>query len=270
MVISNKNSYASQRLEAEAENSGHQLDILDMESLLDRRFQIDPEPYRVLYIRDPYYRESARYLPEIVKLARDFKAAGKRVVDAAIAEGALGRGKWEDYQKLTQEGLPIPQTGLLSAEAAAEAFPFILKWNFGLRGRNVFLMRNPEDLLLKSRAHPQSEWLVQEFIRAEFEYKVVTVGYKSLPVVLKFAMNAKINRPDFKHYEVFASDAAAEIVSLAEAAARALGRELAKIDILESSGKFYILEVNRFPGLKSFEQLTKYNAIMGFLAYLQK
>ena len=269
MVISNKNSYASRRLKAEAENRGARLDILDVEDLLSRGFRIDLAFYRTLYIRDPYYGQSAEYLPEVVKLARDFQAAGKRVVDAAVATGALGQGKWLDYQKLKLAGLPIPKTELLSENSAPAVFPLILKWNFGLRGRNVCLTHNLQDLQLKSRRHPQSEWLVQEFISAEFEYKVVTVGYKSLPVVLKFKMNGETKRPDFANYEVLSNNKAVEVISLAETAARTLGRELAKVDILENQGNFYILEVNRFPGLKSFERLTKYNAVSDFLAYLQ-
>ena len=39
-------------------------------------------------------------------------------------------------------------------------------------------------------------------------------------------------------------------------------------DILEKDGKFFILEVNRFPGLESFEKLTKYNVGKEFLKYL--
>jgi glutathione synthase/RimK-type ligase-like ATP-grasp enzyme len=40
------------------------------------------------------------------------------------------------------------------------------------------------------------------------------------------------------------------------------------VDILEKAGKFYVLEVNRFPGLKSFEQQTKSNIYAKFIEYL--
>ena len=58
---------------------------------------------------------------------------------------------------------------------------------------------------------------------------------------------------------------------IAEKASKVLGRELSKIDILEDyMGKLYILEVNRFPGLKSFEELTGFNVAGEFVKYLEK
>ena len=69
---------------------------------------------------------------------------------------------------------------------------------------------------------------------------------------------------------VVGADKIKELTHLAEQSSRVLKRELAKVDILESRGKFYILEVNRFPGLKSFEEFTKYNATKEFLEYLSR
>ena len=71
-----------------------------------------------------------------------------------------------------------------------------------------------------------------------------------------------------KRGEVVGVDKIKKIVYLAEQSSELLKRELAKVDILESAGKFYVLEVNRFPGLKSFEELTKFNVTAEFLRYL--
>lgn len=117
---------------------------------------------------------------------------------------------------------------------------------------------------------------MQEFIAADCEYKVITVGYKALPVILKFATHPITNRPDFNNYSVIGLNSAnkqssqiQEIVNFAEQSSLVLKRELAKVDILQKAEKFYILEVNRFPGLESFENLTKYNVAKDFLLYLQ-
>ena len=60
-------------------------------------------------------------LPQIIALAKKFKAAGKKVVDSTIADGKLGQGKWADYQKLEKAGLLIPKTSLLSVIARSAA-----------------------------------------------------------------------------------------------------------------------------------------------------
>jgi hypothetical protein len=76
--------------------------------------------------------------------------------------------------------------------------------------------------------------------------------------------------PEFDDWLRVGADKIKKIIQFAEQSSFVLKRELAKVDILESQGKFYILEVNRFPGLKSFEELTKYKVFMEFLRYLQK
>jgi hypothetical protein len=117
----------------------------------------------------------------------------------------------------------------------------------------------------------------QEYIEADWEYKIITVGYKALPVILRFKFNKKSGRVDFSSarrvpiYGPFGlpmNRHATNLPQLAELAAKTLGRELAKVDILEKAGKFYVLEVNRFPGLKSFEQQTKSNIYAKFIEYL--
>jgi glutathione synthase/RimK-type ligase-like ATP-grasp enzyme len=338
LVISSKKVYAAQRLAQEAKSRNIKVRIMDVRALVACSFKIDVNQFDVLYIRDPYLNGSPKYIPKIIALAKKFKAAGKRVVDSNISGGQLGQGKWKDYRKLVKAGLSIPQTTCLNhgRDLNKYGFPFILKWVYGFKAKNVFLIKSEKefnqvisdfasdfakatsdkkassDARYKNNRSWAKEWLVQEFIKAEYEYKVITVGYKALPVILRFdIMNGGFG-VDFDKYEVLRSpplllrrgsgrgcsnlslettslppkaDKNPEtlggispqegrifdvLVSLSEHASRLLGRELAKVDILESQGKFYILEVNRFPGLKSFEELTKYSATKDFISYLQK
>jgi glutathione synthase/RimK-type ligase-like ATP-grasp enzyme len=243
-------------------------------------FKIDIKKFDVLYVRDPYLKGSPLYFPQIIRLAKKFKAAGKKVVDFTIANGELGRGKWADYQQLQKAGLTIPKTHLLSGyKLNAIRYPLILKWTYGFKAKNVFLIKNRQQLKKILPLHPKKEWLVQEYLRADYEYKVITVGYKALPMVLRFKIKESGFGVDFKSacsvpfYGRFGQPInrrTTAIVKLAEHASKSLGRELAKVDTLEAKGKFYILEVNRFPGLKSFEELAKPNVVKVFLRYLQK
>jgi glutathione synthase/RimK-type ligase-like ATP-grasp enzyme len=83
-------------------------------------------------------------------------------------------------------------------------------------------------------------------------------------------MKADGFKADFGTREVILSDEYKNVVDLAETGSRVLGRELAKTDILEDyEGKFYILEVNRSPGLRDgFEEGLGVNVVRGFLEYL--
>ncbi|MBI5529990.1 MAG: ATP-grasp domain-containing protein [Candidatus Doudnabacteria bacterium] len=272
LAISSSETYASKRLFAEAGNLNCEFVVMPIVELAEKNFIIEPGEYDVLYIRNPYVQRSPKYLKDVISLAKKFKNRGKRVVDEVIADGLLGGGKWDDYRVLFANSLPIPKTELFSMQSEfLKQDIFIAKWIYGFKGKNVFLVKSGGSL---PGAYPESELMLQEFVNAEYEYKVITAGYKALPVILKFAINKKTKRPDFKNYQVLnisttAGDhMLAEAVSLAQKAAKILGRELAKTDILESNGKLYILEVNRFPGLQSFEALTKFNVAREFVKYL--
>ncbi len=288
---------------------------------------------------------SPKYISHIIKLAKKFKAMGGRVVDGNIINGQIGLGKWFDYRQLLKSGLPIPKTVIASASEAISllnrlpcrlsdalktprndkyGYPLILKWIYGMKAKGTFLIQNQEQFKKTVKLHPKNEWLVQEFIKARYEYKVICVGYKALPIILRFGINKNGFGVYFDSYSVIPSvsdlsavasakvgeslkvnissnvkgslhspplsetkrkwgvgppwlagsetgrDDMLKVVYLAEVASKLLGRELSKVDILEDhKGKFYILEVNRFPGLKSFEQLTGFNVAKEFVKYLK-
>lgn len=299
LVISPKSVYVAKRLKAEGKKAKAAFRILDMRQLVALKFKVDVTKYSCLYIRNPYLNGSPKYLPLVVKLAKQFKAAGKKVIDANIAHEFLGQGKWMDYQKLIKAGLPIPKTCIVHGRALYKyKFPFVLKWIYGFKARNVFFVRNQDQLDKLLPLRPKLEWLAQEFIKADFEYKVITVGYKALPVVLRFGINADGFRADFGQSKIIRwrhservqpseesqtnkeilrpsdalraqDDAVERVIALAQRASGSLGRELAKVDIIQKGKRLYILEVNRFPGLDSFEKLTKFNVIKRFVEYLQ-
>lgn len=274
LVISPTNVYFAKRLERECRIQSHQTGfdikcrIMDIQKLVDSKFKVDISKYESLYIRYPYLHGSPKYIPNLIKLAKQFKEAGKRVFDANIVKGNIAEGKWVDYLALKKAKVSIPKTALLTKKTIPKSWPFILKWVYGFKGKQVFLVNNQAKFDLTYNKFPKGELLVQDLVKADYEYKVITVGYKSLPVVLRFKILEGGFRVNFDKYEVLPITKIPKVVNLAQKASKVLGRELAKVDILESKGKLYVLEVNRFPGLDSFEKLTKYNAVKDFLSYL--
>ncbi|MDE2312140.1 MAG: ATP-grasp domain-containing protein [Patescibacteria group bacterium] len=266
LVISPQDVYFAKRLAEEARLASVGLDILPAAALAESGPDFDIAPYGCLYVRFCY-----PYFMEVIDLARRFLAAGKKVVDAGVAGGDLGLGKLRAYRRLQEAGLPVPKTSAL-AEAQQWQYPCIVKWNYGFGGKEVFLIKDVAALKRATEFLPAEELLLQDFVRAEYEHKVLVAGYKALPVVLRFHINKQTWRPDFATAETIHTPAAGPVVQkllrLAEDSARALGRELAKVDILQAGGDFYVLEANRWPGLKSFEENTGFNAAREFLAYL--
>ncbi len=324
-IISPKEVYATLRLKEECKKAGVPCVIFDVNDLAARRFSVKLSKYSGLYIRQSYPYQTA-----VTELALRFAHLRKPIVDANIIRATDGFGKWGVYKTLMQHEVVIPKTELISTvipEATSgnegyvesmhprsriavrddtRAYPYILKWVYGFGGQHVYLIRTKEDYNRVVQKYPHEELLVQEFIEAQYEYKVMTVGYTSLPVVLKIKTSGSRFRPDFKNYEVLEyhrgntteavilspqrgegsgqrqsidssslawtqNDAKADkVVALAERAARVLGRELAKVDILEDQrGNLFVLEVNRWPGFQNFEKLTGYNVAGEFVKYLK-
>ena len=268
LVISSKNSYAAKRL---AEEGGENVVIMSVGDLVDVGFNVDPNKFDVLYIRDPYLNSSPEFLPKIIELAKSFKAAGKRVVDANIAEGKIGLGKAFDYQHLEKATLPIPKTEFLSDHLFTNFYPLVLKWNYGFGSKNVFLIANELELKEIVRIHPDKEWLVQEYINAQWELEVYVIGFKAVPQILCYEIKNGF-KANVKKYSIIKNQQGhpgySQLLALAERTAQVLGRELCKIDILDSCGHFFILEGNRNPGLVSFETLIGYNIAREFIKYL--
>lgn len=266
LIISPKDVYATKRLQEEADLAHIDLQIFDVADLKQMDFKIDPKDFSLLYIRQAY-----PYFQEIINLAKKFDTAGVPVVDRTIAEGDLGLGKLVTLQKLQESNLVIPTTNLASILKQTDfKFPLVAKWNYGFGGKQVHLIKKQEDLTILYKEYPPTQLLVQEFIPAEYEYKVVTIDFKSLPMVLKFKTKPDGFTPDFEHYEVIESNRLPQVVSLAERASKILNRELAKTDILETNGKLYILEVNRWPGLQTFEKFSNFNAVKAIIDYLNQ
>jgi glutathione synthase/RimK-type ligase-like ATP-grasp enzyme len=187
LLISSKKSYTTQRLIEEAGRLGIGLNAVSMEDLAQINFQVNEKEYDALYIRNPYLNSGAEKLPQIIKLAKKFANQGKKVVDAVIAQGILGEGKWIDYQKLSQAKLLIPATVCLEKNSLKQLkYPLVLKWTYGFKAENVFFVRSEDQLTKLLPKHPLKEWLVQEFLPAKYEYKVMVVGYRSVPMVLIF------------------------------------------------------------------------------------
>ncbi len=279
LVISPKNVYAAARILAECRIQNEECRMLSVEELVVLDFKVNINQYSCLYIRNPYFKGSPKYIPEVIRLAKKFRKPGKKVVDANIASGNLGEGKWKDYLMLRKAGVSMPET-ILDAKKSYILHPksYILKWIFGMKARGTFLIKTEDDLKKIPSIIPKNELMLQEYVEADYEYKVITVGYKALPVVLRFEYNKQFGRVNYDSVcsvPIYGPagkpiNRHATLVKIAERASKTLGRELAKVDVVQKGNKFYVLEVNRFPGLKSVEELTKYNVTRDFVAYLRK
>jgi glutathione synthase/RimK-type ligase-like ATP-grasp enzyme len=265
LLISPKNVYATKRLSEEARKHRVTITNITVHELARQKFAVDLSSYDALYIRQafPHY-------DQVAALARQAANLGLRVIDRNIVTHGLGHGKMDMLAKLGKCGIPIPKTKWLNDVLIENvAHPFVLKWNYGFGARHVFLIKDQTQLEMRLKHYKPAELLAQQFIPTRWEYKVFTVGYKSLPIVLRVPSRASGFLTDFSGASIVSKNDVLELVNLAEIAATVMGRELAKTDVVEDhQGNLSVLEVNRWPGFQVFEEITGYNVARDFIRYI--
>lgn len=214
---------------------------------------LNPNDFSALYVRHGFNRWA-----EVRELVEKFKGVGKRIVDANLVFEDMSLGKVDALNKLFSVGVNVPKFSMLNeAVLSGYKFPIILKSNFGFGGKGLQKVLDLSEL--KNFQYQNNEKLIQEYISDAAEYKVITIGFKSLPVIIRIGDGRA---------KILSTGEKPELVLLAEKAAKILGRELAKVDILEKDGQLFVLEVNRWPGFQMFEKTTGYNVAGEFVKYL--
>lgn len=219
------------------------------------------------------------FVSEALTIARLFSERGKTVVDASLVDEGYAMSKMHDYLVLARNGVDVPITRQLfdvrqAEEFAGElGFPCVLKGIHGSEGRHVHKIDSLEQLKRRMFQYRTGELMVQEFLEAEEDYRVVTVGYQALPFYVSRKPRAGEFRTNFELNEEVVSHPISEFPELkhvAELAAKALRREFCAVDIRCKHDKPLVLEANRRPGFKGFEQATGHDVAGDFIRYVAK
>lgn len=175
---------------------------------------------------------------------------------------------------LSQEGIKMPKTiaaplnyGTALPMAFLETitnllpFPLVAKENFGSLGKNVFLIKNMDELVEFEQKHLQIPHLYQEFISSSygFDYRVIVVGGKVC------AAMKRVNNHDWRSNiaqkgkgEKATLDV--DYIEMAEKAARTLQLDYCGVDLLSGpKGEPILCEVNSNAFLSGIEKVSGIN-----------
>ncbi len=209
-------------------------------------------------------------------------------------EGPLRRYKSIMTWQLLEAGVNYPKSAYveslldLKKELQNWQFPAIVKLSQGGRhGMGTFWIREMEDIeklihvlegrrekakLEGGRVVPMRGFLIQEYIRNDGDYRVMTVGYKCIGGFKRMVKEEKLILNKSQGNSVAVKDLPADVIEIAERAAKCLEVEVAGTDIIRDlvTGKLYIVEVNEAPQFKVFEKRTKINAAQAILSYCKE
>lgn len=217
-----------------------------------------------------YFKSHRRYAEVAKAVAAYLSYHGIRFFDREILD-QLSYNKLTQFMQLALNGLPIADTTVVNAATLRSRsaqiikdfkFPLVVKDIDADRGRDNYLVedeRTLSELLPKLGA---DQWLaVQEFIPNDGYYRVFVFGRRTPLIVYRDTfvhtdlLKRHLNNPvgSVNASSKPADDVPPKVLELAIKASDALNRQIAGVDIIQdkSTKKWYILEVNAAPQLKS-------------------
>lgn len=192
------------------------------------------------------------------------------------------------YMHLMKKGISMPKTQFLSqkdlsAESARRIFeelgsPLILKepsTSFSARVEKVSTVS--EFLKVARRFFKLSDWIaIQEYIESRFDWRIGVLNGELLYACryiipsetfkIQASVNGHIVYCDVE--SVPADQVPSEVVELGIAAGKAIGSGLYGVDIKESNGKLYVIEVNDNPSLEGGEDIHYPDMFRRIISYL--
>jgi D-alanine-D-alanine ligase-like ATP-grasp enzyme len=235
--------------------------------------------YDLVYIR----RCGKLYAGTAGVLGLCLKVLNVPFIDTLLEENGVWSLKVASLVKLSAAGIQVPRT-IFFVEPSIEkhydyliqtlGLPFVAKDVLIQRGEGVFLINSLEDLekLPRSSESYKNRYLFQQLIEKEHEYRILAVGNNVGVWYEKF----QDNKEEFRYNtavgarEVFLNkdETPENLSNPGLKAAEVLKIQIAGVDILveKGTGKVYILEVNRGPGLSIYEgESPEYRAVAEYL-----
>ncbi|PLS80579.1 hypothetical protein CYG49_04905 [Candidatus Saccharibacteria bacterium] len=191
-----------------------------------------------------------------------------------------------ELAKLADNGVPLPNSFISSARELKKVFkksppidfPLIMKAADGYGGKNNFLVRDYDQLVRLLEENKQLDFVIQEFIENDCDYRCLVFGGKVQLVLQRTRASKETHLNNTSQGAegrmVPVETLPPEAIASAERAASVLGREaFAGVDLLIGSqtGKHYILEVNQTPQIEiGAEVEQKMDALLSYMSQIAK
>jgi ribosomal protein S6--L-glutamate ligase len=214
-------------------------------------------------------------------VVRHFESMGVPVVNGS--DSILNsRNKFRALQTCSAKGIPLPSSVVSRSLSDIPAsfrmvgkFPMVMKLLQGAQGIGVMLGhdRSSVESVISTLLSFDKELILQEFVKESggSDVRVLVVGGEAVAAMRRQARSgefrANVHRGGWgeritrlpKRYE-----------RLAVAAAKAVGLEIAGVDLLESSSGPMLLEVNSSPGFQELEKATGINVAERMIRMCQR
>lgn len=261
--------YSTRRFREVARQRGHQLEIADP---LECALELSPDGPRLLVQGQPL-KDIDAALPRIgaslpgqgVAVVSHLEAMGVPVLNASVAI-RRARDKLLALQVLAMSGIHVPRTVLARAASQVDLAleivggpPVVLKLLQGTQGVGVILAetRAAVSSTLDALWALGQDVLLQEYVveSAGRDVRVLVVGGRIVAAMRRQARNGEWRSNIHRGGAGTRIELDPTYVATAIAAARAIGLDVAGVDLLEGRDGPRVIEVNASPGFEGLERV---------------
>ena len=216
----------------------------------------------------------------IKAVIRHFERMGVPVINSSDAIDNV-KDKLYTHQILAQSNLDIPNTMLLKYPIDISfvekniGFPVIVKKISGSYGRGVFLCENKkqlQQLLTMAELTKKSyDIIIQEFVKDTWgkDLRVFVVNNKVVGCMMRQSTDEDFRANLSRGGEGFPYEVNEQIEWLSSESSKALGLDIAGVDLLFQNGGYKICEVNSNPGFEGMETFTKKNIASEIVSFIK-
>ena len=216
----------------------------------------------------------------IKAVIRHFERMGVPVINSSDAIDNV-KDKLYTHQILAQSNLDIPKTMLLRHPIDIDfvdkniGFPVIVKKISGSYGRGVFLCEDKKQLrqlvTMAELTKKSYDIILQEFIKDTWgkDLRVFVVNDKVVGCMMRQATDDDFRANITRGGEGFPYEVNEQIEWLSSESSKALGLDIAGVDLLFQNGGYKICEVNSNPGFEGMENYTKKNIAGEIVSFIK-
>ena len=284
LLTRNPKLYSHQRLMATAIGRGHEIVPIDylrcyME-ITSRKPELRYKGEKLTGFDAVIPRIGASHTFYGLAVLRQFEMMGVYPLNESVAIGR-SRDKLRSMQILSREGLGMPKTAFAIDNSHTQdvldivgGAPVVVKLLEGTQGIGVVLAETNKSAksIIDAFNGVDIAILVQEFIKESEgkDIRALVVGRKIVATMERTGAKGDFRSNLHRGGTARQIELTAEERTSALAAARAMGLNVAGVDLLRSSHGPAIMEVNSSPGLEGIEKTTGVDVARSILEFLER
>lgn len=285
ILARNPDLYSHQRLVQAGSARGHEMRILDTTRCY---MNISQKESAIHYRGGENITGIDAIIPRIgasitfygTAVVRHFESRGIYTLNSAVAI-SRSRDKLRSLQLLSQKSIPLPTTGFARSPDDTEDLikmvggaPLIVKLLEGTQGKGIMLAetKNAAKSVINAFKHLREPILVQEFIKEASgkDLRCFVVGDKCVAAYQREATTGEFRANIHLGGSASPVKLTPDERKLAVKSAKAMGLNVAGVDLIRSDRGPLVLEVNSSPGLEGVESATKKDVAGAIIEYIEK